>query len=86
MTTQNRGYDDQGGQESVKLSINQMPEHSHKVRNIRISATRGGANKVEPWDSSGRDQVSNNGVAKSGNGEAHENMPPYITLYLCKRR
>lgn len=73
-----------GGEETVTLSEAQMPKHSHK-----ISGTLSGY--PLPWFESQRSHPVPTGVGgaifdwSSGDGKPHNNMPPYIALYFCKK-
>lgn len=72
-----------GGEEKHKLTVNEMPEHSHFVRY--------GSKRV----SKGNDYSANGGVSPSGayggstdtkgSGLPHNNMPPYLAVYMWKR-
>ncbi len=68
----------QSGNYSEKISINQMPSHSHSMpsrliwkgddNNSRLLASGGGMN-----------------TGKTGGGAAHNNIPPYIAKYIWQR-
>lgn len=84
-----------GGADSVTLTVDQMPSHSHP-----LSTTRGGSN---PWvlidrgaaenDSWGAAQSNPSNVTSgqsfivnnTGGGGSHENRMPYITTYIWVR-
>ena len=80
-STSKRPFDDEGGQEKVKLTENQMPRHSH----------------VQVWGQGPNGPVTGNNIfgtnthapiqstQLTGGGEPHDNMPPYIALYFCKK-
>lgn len=72
-----------GGEETHTLTVDEMPAHQHNI-NQNATAT-GGTYKsgYVPW-----------GTARSGNayhtltvggGGAHNNMPPYLAVYMWKR-
>ena len=87
------------GAETVTLNENQMPSHSHPVRDLERE------DRLEEWghtvDGNGdRFRLSANDgppfeedlntpitgrltAAPTGGDEAHENMPPYVALYFC---
>lgn len=71
-----------GGAETVTLSLNHIPPHSHAQR-IGQHAISG--ERVIAWNLSnvGGPHVGSH-TAKSGGGTAHENMPPYVAMYFCK--
>ncbi len=78
-----------GGEATHKLTTNEMPSHSHTL------------NKHVPYgipynDTSGTACGSGGGVfyhesynpfsiANSGGNQAHNNMPPYLSVYIWKR-
>ena len=85
-----------GGSETVTLSQSQMPSHSHYeqldfegfgVRNVASSPGTGeGSGKVVSFDNTGsseQEQYIQTQIA--GGGQAHENMPPYIAVYMWYR-
>ena len=76
-----------GGEYKHKLSINEMPNHSHSYQahnervagdNISMAGTDISAADCRNWN-------KNKVTASSGNGDAHNNMPPYWALtYIIK--
>lgn len=87
--TRARVYGAEGGQEAVVLEERQMPVHHHPMRIYRQSA--GGEDTLEPRQFSAetprddRGGILGEGVGPAGKGEAHNNMPPYIALYFCRK-
>ena len=76
-----------GGEENHTLSINEMPKHSHKMRYDSIGWTAirqsSGTNGILEYNKSSYDgQYSTEEV---GNGNAHNNMPPYLAVNMWKR-
>ena len=69
-----------GGSSTVTLSTNEMPSHNHTTY-FRKSGGAGNGS----WDY--LDPGSNYGAASSntGGGLAHDNMPPYLVVYMWKR-
>jgi microcystin-dependent protein len=88
-----------GGAESIDLSTDQLPAHSHGPGDVHVPASseegtetnpNGNAPAAQP-DARGTDPVYTDGstdgtmpaagsVAETGDGNAHENMPPYQVL------
>lgn len=73
------GYDvgDTGGSNSVTLTINQMPQHSHDLFLVN-SGTR--------FTGSGYANALNTGAGttgQTGGNKPHENRPPYMALLPC---
>ena len=74
-----------GGEASHILTVNEMPSHSHTFlrhqfdRNDDDNGTDvyGANNKTLPQVNATTDA--------SGGGQAHNNMPPYLTVYIWQR-
>ena len=69
-----------GGEETHTLTINEMPPHTHNISTHGRGTVMG----------SGFSYVSQGGwnqyfAQSTGNGEAHNNMPPYLAVYMWKR-
>lgn len=77
-----------GGAASVAISTAQMPSHGHTIRGWNIGAN-GALPNTTPYNWIGYDQsgwYSTEGMmTKTGSGSAHENMPPYLAVYMWKR-
>ena len=81
-----------GGQERVKIGLDQMPEHQHGMHlfntglefkeptkgAVALPFGQGGYEMEHPK----RDQ----GTLSRGKSEPHNNMPPFIALHFCKKR
>ncbi len=82
-------YRDSGGEETVTLIENQMPSHSHSVGDLEWGHTVDG--NGNPFRLNANDGQPFNGItgrltaAPTGGDEAHENRPPYLALYFCKK-
>ena len=73
-----------GGEEKHTLTISEMPEHTHTYdSNNLISVDLGG---FVSFQTSFIDPVGNeHDTSSTGNGNSHENRPPYFTLaYIIK--
>lgn len=67
-----------GGEATHTLTIDEIPSHTHQVK---ISADTG-------WNSigkSGGTESTNGASYPTGGGQAHNNMPPYLAVYMWKR-
>ena len=71
-----------GGESEVTLTVEQMPKHNHVVKfdqiwgwggTTSLATTSGG-----PYDSEGF-------VKDAGGNQPHNNLQPYITVYMWKR-
>ena len=76
-----------GGEENHTLTINEMPKHSHKMKYDSVGWTAikqsSGTNGILEYNKSSYDgQYSTEEV---GNGNAHNNMPPYLVVNMWKR-
>lgn len=69
-----------GGEQTVTLTIDEIPSHSHgSVYSGMVSGTKNTA-----WLSSGGSNMAYGALYKGG-GEAHNNMPPYIQVSAWRR-
>jgi len=83
----NSDYDvnDTGGSESVTLTVNQIPAHTH----THTKATHPAGSGPEQNQSGGPEDRTNFGdtgtTSSTGGGQSHENRPPYYALcYIMK--
>lgn len=98
-----------GGEESITLSIEQMPNHSHSASTSGAGghSHQIGTDKDTIYTTSGQcwsvhnassgysymngstnwvgDHTHDVTVDSIGDGAAHNNMPPYLTVYVWKR-
>jgi hypothetical protein len=65
-----------GGSKTHTLTIDEMPAHTHEYRNPMA----GGLQGHQYTDHSGWDQTGS-----TGGSQAHNNVQPYITVYMWKR-
>lgn len=77
-----------GGEKTHILTVNEMPSHSHNIYFVDTGDGGSGYGKQNGlyynggwW---GNSQGAPN-VGNTGGGQAHNNMPPYITCYMYKR-
>lgn len=70
-----------GGEATHKLTINEMPSHRHEYKGYESSGSTTG------WSASRASQKYNmlNDLQATGGGAAHNNMPPYLSVYIWKR-
>lgn len=67
-----------GGAATVTLTTNQIPSHYHSYTNTVRTWTPGG-----DFAACYREGSANTG--NTGGGQAHENMPPYLAVYMWQR-
>jgi microcystin-dependent protein len=88
-----RQMGDQGGEEAVSLTVDQMPAHSHQALASSYTATSDApagrvlanvsANGPDPKIySSGTANVAlgSSAIGETGGGKPQDNMPPFVTL------
>ena len=79
-----------GGAEKHTLSKDEMAAHSHRIDGFEWGYSvngNGDAARIDvddgaPWEG----HKGTLHTSKEGPGDAHNNMPPYIALYLCKKK
>jgi hypothetical protein len=87
----NKAIGAKGGEERVRLNVNEMPSHSHRISQLNRLGNPDG------WKDGGRHYWRNNDyrwnrtpdqgkmVDASGGNQSHNNMPPYYALvYIMK--
>lgn len=79
----------QGGEETHQLTVSEMPSHQHRFGvglNGEVSDYLGGSSAaygIEPGDTT---KTGTNYYTNSIGGDAaHNNMPPYLSVYIWKR-
>lgn len=76
-----------GGEAYHTLTVNEMPKHSHWIRSGWSEGSPGSdAYRYQFW---GKENLGwhggNLGTNETGNGARHNNLPPYVTVYMWKR-
>ena len=74
--------DDTGGEESVTLTVNQIPAHTHTYVDQYVAINNG----YRPWPANNNDCAARDvNSGSTGGGQPHENRPPYYALcYIMK--
>lgn len=76
-----------GGQATHTLTVDEMPKHTHNIKlgNDTSTDTYRVARYINVnsswWSGTGNDKMTE----EVGGGAAHNNMPPYLTVYMWKR-
>lgn len=77
-----------GGEETHTLTVDEMPVHSHS-NPIHVSwdyEPNTESPWSNPWNQSGNLVYDNSSrTSNEGGGLAHNNMPPYLSVYMWKR-
>lgn len=68
-----------GGEATHTLTIAEMPSHKHYMR------VAGGGNNYEGVTIGPGAYTSNEDTSEKGDGQPHNNMPPYLAVYMWKR-
>ena len=73
-----------GGEATHTLTVSEMPSHTHNVR--RTSASGSGSTNNLATDAK-QSSLTDNGYGPfaTGGGGAHNNMPPFLAVYMWKR-
>lgn len=69
-----------GGSATHKLTIDEMPSHSHGLKNEKTGGSGSAKWVINSSASSGTGVITN-----TGGNQAHNNMPPYLVVYMWKR-
>ena len=72
-----------GGEKTHTLTVDEMPSHNHNILKLRWN-TSAGANAVYGSNGLGTGSDYDN-IGYTGGGQAHNNLPPYMTVYMWKR-
>ena len=77
-----------GGEAMHTLTVSEMPAHSHAIYSGYgdIVSNVSDAYRYQTWGSSDRGwKTGNLGTNSIGGGKSHNNMPPYLAVYVWKR-
>lgn len=71
-----------GGEKTHKLTLEEMPEHTHDFQGGWKEDSSSG---TEAYKFQGNIIKTGYGNISAGGGKAHNNLPPYIAVYMFKR-
>ena len=76
-----------GGEATHALTTNEMPSHNHAIgyrTSTNIGSGSSGQWTTDPGTSEAWD-ADHGCIKNTGGGQAHNNMPPYLAVYVWKR-
>lgn len=71
-----------GGSATHTLTVNEIPSHSHP---IAYATDWSGAANVAGYSVTANPPGKRLGTSNTGGGAAHNNMPPYLVVYMWER-
>ena len=74
---------DTGGEATHTLTTNEMPSHNHVIKGFSYMPSEGGS--IEVLSRNVRPTEYGKTTDNAGGGQAHNNMPPYLVVYMWKR-
>lgn len=76
-----------GGEATHVLTKDEMPAHTHATWYYSTSGNKSWGFNYTSNNTAGEsnESPSSSGVMESGGGNAHNNMPPYLAVYIWKR-
>lgn len=74
---------DTGGEATHTLTYNEMPQHSHTLYNENASGWT--LSKASLKTGTNKGYSGNIQIGDAGGNQAHNNMPPYLVVYMWKR-
>lgn len=74
-----------GGEATHTLTADEMPKHSHSIFYPNVGGSAGAAIGYPTTGSKNTWWAEASKVSETGGGEAHNNMPPYLVVYVWQR-
>lgn len=72
-----------GGEAAHTLTVDEMPKHNHEIDNLNASGSATTFMTVQAQDKKGFG--GNVQTMYAGGGKAHNDMPPYLTVFMWQR-
>ena len=85
---------DTGGEATHQLTVNEMPSHKHEIRSLSDSSSYPQKENALTLDQTSIRITANSSpyyarlldsLETKGSSQAHNNMPPYLVVYMWKR-
>jgi hypothetical protein len=74
-----------GGEETHTLTVNEMPSHTHSAWFYNASGNKSFGYNYGNKGYASQEQTSSSGIENNGGGQPHNNMPPFLAVYVWKR-
>lgn len=74
-----------GGEKTHTLTVSEIPSHNHELYGALTGETKAITNTGNDWAQTTTGFSNNAYIKKTGGGQAHNNMPPYLAVYIWKR-
>lgn len=74
-----------GGEATHKLTVNEMPKHTHSIYYYLSSGSLSFGYNFSNKGAVSAVTVDSSGIGITGGDVAHNNMPPYLVVYMWKR-
>ena len=77
-----------GGEIEHKLTVAEMPSHSHGFNGVNDGASMSsqyGNYPIRMYQDKTINWSSGSGILNTGGNQPHNNMPPYIAVYIWRR-
>ena len=77
----------QGGEATHQLTVDEMPYHDHGIKSglMLLYTDNNKAVNETPVSNGVHNITGYDGFSAQGGGAAHNNMPPYLCVYIWKR-
>lgn len=78
-----------GGEKTHKLTIDEMPSHRHNMKGYWRGSGNLNQDRVASYNEVSADNANSSygttSIQSAGGNKEHNNMPPYLTVYMWKR-